>query len=75
MAIKMRDIAYFSRFNFSSHHRWFYVDDSNPERLMYKSGGIGALNYITYIDYIYKCNQMALSLASLIMIEIYLMEQ
>lgn len=64
-----------SKIRNASHHRWFYVDDSNPERLMYKSGGTGALNYISYIDYIYKCNQMALSLASLIMIEIYLMEQ
>jgi len=64
-----------SKIRNASHHRWFYVDDSSPERLMYKSGGTGTLNYITYIDYIYKCNQMALSLASLIMIEIYLMEQ
>jgi hypothetical protein len=58
----------------ASHHKWFYVDETNIGMLKYKSGGTGAEQNISYIDYIYKCNEITMGLAVLLLIEIYLIE-
>lgn len=58
----------------ASHHKWFYIDEQDIGFLNYKSGGTGQLNKISYIDYLYKCNEITIKLAVLFMIEIYLIE-
>ncbi len=58
----------------ASHHKWFYVDETNLGMLKYKSGGTGEERSISYIDYLYKCNEITMGLAVLFMIEIYLIE-
>ena len=54
----------------ASHHKWFYIDKNNPGWLLYRSGGTGALNKISYINYIYKSNQLMMNIALMAMIEI-----
>ena len=63
-----------SKIRNASHHKWFYVDDSNIGKLKYKSGGTGALREISYVDYLYKCNEITMRLAVLFMIDIYLVD-
>lgn len=58
----------------ASHHKWFYIDDNNIGMLKYKSGGTGAERSISYIDYLYKCNEITMALAVVFMIEIYLVD-
>jgi len=58
----------------ASHHKWFYIDETNIGMLKYKSGGTGEERSISYIDYLYKCNEITMGLAVLFMIEIYLIE-
>lgn len=58
----------------ASHHKWFYIDKNSPGHLQYKSGGTGALRQMSYIDYLYKSNEITMSLSTLLMIEIYLIE-
>ena len=54
----------------ASHHKWFYIDDDKPGYLQFRSGGTGQLNAISYIDYIYKSNQLMMKLAIMAMVEI-----
>ncbi|HEX5328769.1 hypothetical protein [Sulfuricurvum sp.] len=54
----------------ASHHKWFYIDNNNPGFLLYRSGGTGAINSMSYIDYVYKSNLLIIKLAILAMIEI-----
>lgn len=58
----------------ASHHKWFYVDETNIGMLKYRSGGTGAEQSISYVDYLYKCNEITMRLAVLLLIEIYLIE-
>ncbi|RXK03832.1 hypothetical protein CRV02_01155 [Arcobacter sp. CECT 8989] len=58
----------------ASHHKWFYVDETNIGMLKYRSGGTGAEQTISYVDYLYKCNEITMRLAVLLLIEIYLIE-
>ncbi|MBF7065430.1 hypothetical protein ACN2C0_10325 [Aliarcobacter butzleri] len=58
----------------ASHHKWFYTDEKNAGRLNYRSGGTGALKEISYLNYLYKCNEITMHLAVLFMIEIYLID-
>ena len=58
----------------ASHHKNLKIDKKNVDKLIYQSSPGGQKKYISYIDYIYKCNQMALSLASLLMLEIYILD-
>ena len=54
----------------ASHHKWFYIDEKDPGNLLYKSGGTGELNKISYIDYIYKSNLLIMKVAIMGMLEI-----
>ncbi len=54
----------------ASHHKWFYIDEKDPGHLLYKSGGTGELNKISYIDYIYKSNLLIMKVAIMGMLEI-----
>lgn len=58
----------------ASHHKWFYIDETNIGMLKYRSGGTGAEQTISYVDYLYKCNEITMRLAVLLLIEIYLIE-
>lgn len=54
----------------ASHHKWFYIDKHDPAYLLYRSGGTGAINKLSYIDYLYKSNLLMNKLAIMSMIEI-----
>jgi hypothetical protein len=58
----------------ASHHKWFYVDETDIGMLKYRSGGTGAEQSISYVNYLYKCNELTMRLAVLLLIEIYLIE-
>jgi len=54
----------------ASHHKWFYIDKTNPGYLLYRSGGTGAIHQLSYIDYIYESNLLMIKLAIMAMLEI-----
>lgn len=45
----------------ASHHRWFKLDDSR-RNIHYRSGGTGALHTMSYAEYLYRCNRLAVQL-------------
>jgi predicted RNA-binding Zn-ribbon protein involved in translation (DUF1610 family) len=56
----------------ASHHRWFRLDESKS-RISYRSGGTGALNSMTYAEYLVRCNRMAAQLMVLACMELVLL--
>ena len=58
-----------SKLRNASHHNAINLEN---DYVIYKSGGTGALNKITYAEYIYKCNRIAFNLMALLIFELVL---
>lgn len=58
----------------ASHHRWFRLDDSRTQ-ISYRSGGNGALQHLSYADYLIRCNRLAFQLMILACWELLLLHQ
>lgn len=55
----------------ASYHNWFFLRTDNAT-IEFKSGGTGALNEITYTDYLYRCGMMVLQVCNLFSLELEL---
>lgn len=53
----------------ASHHRWFKINDAHTE-ISFRSGGTGALNKISYAEYLEKCNKICFQLMILACLEL-----
>lgn len=60
---------YDSQVRNASHHRWFKIDDTK-RILTYRSGGTGALQKMTYAEYLYRCNRVFMRLCAMACMEI-----
>jgi len=56
----------------ASHHRWFRLNEERTE-ISFRSGGNGALQTMSYADYLYKCNRLLIELMILASAELVLM--
>jgi hypothetical protein len=53
----------------ASHHGAMKIDRHN-QVISYRSGGTGALHTISYAAYLYKCNEIFLKVAALLLLEL-----
>ena len=56
----------------ASHHRWFKLSN-NRQEITYRSGGTGAIQKMSYAEYLVKCNKITMQLISLMCLELILM--
>lgn len=56
----------------ASHHRWFKLNDSRTT-ITYRSGGTGAVHQLTYAEYLFRCNRLAMQLMALTCLELLLL--
>lgn len=56
----------------ASHHRWFKLNDSRTQ-ITYRSGGTGAVQHMSYAEYLVRCNRMAIQLMILTCWELVLL--
>jgi hypothetical protein len=56
----------------ASHHRWFKLDDSR-QQISYRSGGTGALQHMSYAEYLYRCNRLLIRLIIMLCMELMLL--
>lgn len=56
----------------ASHHRWFKLDDTR-RTISYRSGGTGALQHMTYAEYLMRCNRLAIQIMMLACLELILL--
>ncbi|MNM36928.1 hypothetical protein D3C81_476490 [compost metagenome] len=45
----------------ASHHRWFKIDAAHT-LITYRSGGTGALQTMSYAEYLHRCNRLAIQI-------------
>ena len=62
-------LEYDSMIRNASHHRWFKLNDSRTE-ISYRSGGTGALNKMTYAQYLARCNRLIIQIMLLCCLEL-----
>lgn len=55
----------------ASHHRWFKLSD-NRQEITYRSGGTGAIQKMSYAEYLTRCNKITMQLISLMCLELML---
>jgi len=53
----------------ASHHGAIKID-RNSQVISYRSAGVGALHTMPYAEYLYKCNEIFLKLAALLLLEL-----
>lgn len=53
----------------ASHHRWFKLNDARTE-ITYRSGGTGALNKMSYAQYLARCNRLIIQVMLLCCLEL-----
>jgi len=66
-------LEYDSMVRNASHHRWFKLNDSRTE-ITYRSGGTGALNKMTYAQYLTRCNRLIIQVMLLCCLELLLLK-
>ena len=49
----------------ASHHRWFRLDQRRLN-ISYRSGGTGALRSMSYAEYLFRCNKLAIQLMAMV---------
>ncbi|GIK26012.1 MAG: hypothetical protein BroJett006_22580 [Betaproteobacteria bacterium] len=55
----------------ASAHNWFFLKQDNAT-IEYRSGGTGALNELSYTDYLYKCGNLMRQICNLMILELEL---
>jgi hypothetical protein len=58
----------------ASHHRWFRLDAARS-RITYRSGGTGALQQMSYAEYLTRCNAITLQIMALAALELLLINR
>lgn len=55
----------------ASHHRWFKISNNHQE-ITYRSGGTGAIQKMSYAEYLTRCNKITMQLIRLMCLELKL---